>query len=71
MSSSFNSGLASLLNSESTGHHLIGLHWKESSAGVPSDWMCWKASNISTHTLHLKHIKVQTSSDTCTVDAHT
>lgn len=58
-------------NSESTGHHFIGLDWRESPAGVPSDWMSRKASKISTHTLHPRQIKVQTFSDTCIVGART
>ena len=52
------------LNSETTGQLLIGSYCKESPAGVPSDWTRVKASKILTHTLHLRHIKVQTSSDT-------
>lgn len=45
---------------------MIGLEYRE---GTLSDWMTEKASKILTHTLHLRHIKVQTFRDTCT-DAH-
>lgn len=45
---------SSLPNSESTRHRLIGRGWKVSPTGVTPDWMTGKASNILTHTLHLR-----------------
>lgn len=62
---------ASSPNSDFTGHHLIGLDWRVFPAGITSDWMSWKTSNILTHTPHIRYKKVETVSDTCVKGIHT